>query len=54
MPEYWILDVNQRQVYVFRELNLAGYNQQLILEENESISLIAFSEIKVQISQMFA
>jgi Uma2 family endonuclease len=51
--EYWILDVNQRQVYVFREPNLAGYNQQLILEKNGLISLIAFPEIAVQISQLF-
>lgn len=51
--EYWILDVNQRQVYLFREPSLAGYNQQLILEEDVSISLVAFPEITVEFSQMF-
>lgn len=51
--DYWILDVNQYKVYVFREPNLAGYNQQFILDENATFSLIAFPEIAVQISQMF-
>ena len=53
IAEYWILDVNQHQVYVFREPDLAIYNQELILEENVSISLIAFPEIEVQISKLF-
>ncbi|WP_193197830.1 Uma2 family endonuclease [Nostoc sp. MG11] len=51
--EYWILDVNQRQVYVFREPGLEVYNQEFILKENATLSLIAFPEIEVQISQMF-
>ncbi|MBD2440057.1 Uma2 family endonuclease [Nostoc sp. FACHB-110] len=51
--EYWILDVNQYQVYVFCEPNLAGYNQQFILDENATFSLITFPEIAVQISQIF-
>jgi Uma2 family endonuclease len=51
--EYWILDVNQYQAYVFREPNLAGYNQQFILGEDASISLVMFPEITVQISQLF-
>jgi Uma2 family endonuclease len=51
--EYWILDVNQRQVYVFRKPNSAFYNQQLILEDDVSINLVAFPEIAVQVSQLF-
>ncbi|MBD2446136.1 Uma2 family endonuclease [Nostoc sp. FACHB-152] len=51
--EYWILDVNQRQVDVFREPNFADYNQQLILDEDVSINLVAFPEIAVQVSQLF-
>lgn len=53
ITEYWILDVNQRQVDVFREPNLAGYSQQFILEENVTISLVAFPEITVETSQLF-
>ncbi|MEH1885004.1 Uma2 family endonuclease [Nostoc sp.] len=53
IADYWILDVNQRQVYVFREPALEGYNQELILDEDAILSLIAFPEIEVHISQLF-
>lgn len=53
ITEYWILDVNQRQVYIFREPSLGGYNQQLILEEDATLSLLAFPGFEVQISQLF-
>ncbi|OYD86983.1 hypothetical protein CDG77_31955 [Nostoc sp. 'Peltigera membranacea cyanobiont' 213] len=53
IADYWILDVNQRQVFVFREPVLEGYNQQFILQENATLSLIAFPEIEIHISQMF-
>lgn len=55
IADYWILDVNQRQVFVFREPVLEGYNQQLILQEDATLSLIAFPEIEIHIhiSQMF-
>ncbi|MCC5663011.1 Uma2 family endonuclease [Nostoc sp. CHAB 5784] len=53
IADYWILDVNQRQVFVFCEPLLEGYNQQLILQEDATLSLIAFPEIKIHISQLF-
>ncbi len=53
ITDYWILDVNQHQVYVFREPGLKGYNLEFILQEDATLSLIAFPEIKVQISQLF-
>ncbi|MDZ8241899.1 MAG: hypothetical protein RMZ69_32980 [Nostoc sp. ChiQUE01a] len=45
--------MNQRQVYVFREPGLESYNQQFILQEDTTLSLIVFPEIEVQISQLF-
>ncbi|MEH2331050.1 hypothetical protein [Nostoc sp.] len=45
--------MNQRQVYVFREPSLKGYNLEFILQKNATLSLIAFPEIEVQISQLF-
>ncbi|AUB36727.1 Endonuclease, Uma2 family [Nostoc flagelliforme CCNUN1] len=53
IADYWILDVNQRQVFVLGEPLLQGYNQQLILQEDATLSLIAFPEIEVQINQLF-
>jgi hypothetical protein len=34
--------VNQRQVYVFREPGLEDYNKEFILDEDATLSLIAF------------
>lgn len=53
IADYWILDVNQRQVYVFCEPGLEGYNLEFIVQEDATLSLIPFPEIEVQISQMF-
>ncbi|MCC5598067.1 Uma2 family endonuclease [Nostoc favosum] len=53
IADYWILDVNQHQVYVFREPSLKGYNLEFILQEDATLSLIAFPEIEIHISQMF-
>ncbi|QLE55883.1 Uma2 family endonuclease [Nostoc sp. TCL26-01] len=53
IAEYWILDVNQHQVYVFREPGMGGYNQEFILDEDATLSLLAFPDVEVQISQLF-
>ncbi|AUS99146.1 hypothetical protein CLI64_01345 [Nostoc sp. CENA543] len=53
ISEYWILDVNKFQVYVFREPNGEGYKQEFILGENATLSLVAFPETEVEISQLF-
>ncbi|MEH2452681.1 Uma2 family endonuclease [Nostoc sp.] len=53
IADYWILDVNQHQVDVFREPGLEGYNEEFILDEDATLSLIAFPEIEIRISQLF-
>jgi Uma2 family endonuclease len=53
IPEYWILDVNTRQVYVFRQPGEENYQQPTILDERETISMLAFPEIEVPIDQLF-
>ncbi|MGK7873326.1 MAG: Uma2 family endonuclease [Xenococcaceae cyanobacterium] len=53
IPDYWVLDVNTRQVHVFRQPGAENYQQETILEEDATISLLAFPEIKIQIEQLF-
>ncbi|WP_238845520.1 Uma2 family endonuclease [Nostoc edaphicum] len=53
IADYWILDVNQRQVYIFREPGLEGYNLEFILQEDATLSLIAFPKVEVPINQLF-
>lgn len=51
--EYWVLDVNKRQVYVFRQPEAKKYTQELLLSENEAIKLVAFPDITVSLNQLF-
>ena len=53
ITDYWVLDVNARQVYVLREPGDTTYQQETILSENDKLSLLAFPEIEVQVKQMF-
>ncbi|MBE9225532.1 Uma2 family endonuclease [Phormidium sp. LEGE 05292] len=53
IADYWILDVNTRQVRVFREIVNQTYQQETILNEEATLFLLAFPEIEVQISRLF-
>ncbi|MDZ4872443.1 MAG: hypothetical protein CLLPBCKN_001831 [Chroococcidiopsis cubana SAG 39.79] len=53
IAEYWIIDVNVRQVYVLREPGEETYQQEIILDGNAKLSPLAFPEIEVEVSQMF-
>jgi len=53
ITDYWILDVNQRQVYVFRQPGIEAYNLEFIVQEDATVSLIAFPEIEIQIGKLF-
>ena len=51
--EYWILDVNTRQVYVFRDPQKDGYAQEVVLTEENTLSAIAFPELPIALNQLF-
>jgi Uma2 family endonuclease len=53
IADYWILDVYTRQVYVFREPGEENYQQETVFNEDDVLSMLAFPEIEVQISQLF-
>ncbi|WP_339382867.1 Uma2 family endonuclease [Microcoleus asticus] len=53
IPDYWILDVNTGQVYVFREPVGGNYRQETIFNEDEILSMLAFPEIEVQVGRLF-
>ena len=54
IADYWVLDVNSRQLYVFREPNNNGYQSQVILGENATISPLQFPNLNIAVSQMLA
>ena len=53
IPEYWVLDVQQRQLYVFRQPEADTYQQEIILNQDATISPVAFPDIDVAVNQLF-
>jgi len=52
IADYWVLNVNERQLHVFREPAENGYQSELILGENGRISPLQFPTINIAIQAM--
>jgi Uma2 family endonuclease len=52
IAEYWVIDIKNRQVHIFRDPTSTGYTSQLILTETHSISPLAFPEIVLSIASI--
>ncbi|MGF1521037.1 MAG: Uma2 family endonuclease [Leptolyngbyaceae cyanobacterium] len=53
IADYWILDVNARQVYAFRKPTQAGYQQEAILAANTIFAPLAFPDITIPLNLLF-
>lgn len=51
IPEYWVIDVAQRQLWVFRDLQAGDYAEQLTMSDGV-IYPIAFPEVAIAIPQL--
>jgi Uma2 family endonuclease len=51
--EYWILDLQKRQVYVFRQPEEGTYREKLILNSDDSITMQAFPDVAIALNDMF-
>jgi Uma2 family endonuclease len=52
IADYWVLDVNNRQLHVFREPNQDGYQSIVVLGDDASISPLQFPDISFMIRDM--
>ena len=52
IEDYWILDVNNRQLYVYRQPADEGYQSEVILGEDDSIVPIEFPDCVIQVADM--
>ncbi|MFB8792927.1 MAG: Uma2 family endonuclease [Microcoleus sp.] len=52
IADYWVLNVNNRQLHIFREPAVDGYQSELILGENGSISPLQFPTVNIAIQEM--
>lgn len=50
--EYWILDVNARQLYVFREPGAEGYASQVVLAESDLVAPLEFPDCQVSVEDL--
>jgi Uma2 family endonuclease len=51
--EYWILDLQRRQVYIFRQPEAQSYREQLVLSSSDTASLQAFPDIAIALDALF-
>ncbi|PZO37320.1 MAG: hypothetical protein DCF19_19275 [Pseudanabaena frigida] len=51
--EYWILDLQKRQVYIFRQPEEGTYREELILNSTDSVALQAFPNVAIALEAMF-
>ena len=52
IDDFWVLDINKRQLHVFREPSDDGYDSQMILSEDATVALSAFSNCTFSVREM--
>jgi Uma2 family endonuclease len=52
IPDYWVIDVKNDQVHIFRTPTPTGYASHLILSASQAVSPLAFPEVVLPISQI--
>ncbi|UXE63490.1 MAG: Uma2 family endonuclease [Woronichinia naegeliana WA131] len=52
IPDYWVLDLAKRQLYVYRQPTEEGYQQEQILSERQSIAPLFFPDFQVKVGEM--
>ncbi len=52
IADYWVLNVGDRQLHVFREPAVDGYQSEVILVETASISPLQFPIVNIAIQEM--
>ena len=50
--DYWVLDVNERQLHVFREPSQDGYQREVILRDEATIFPLAFPNCLIIVREM--
>lgn len=52
IADYWIVDINDRQLYVLREPSPSGYQRESVFSEDETVAMLAFSERAIAVQSM--
>ncbi|BDA72806.1 protein of unknown function DUF820 [Calothrix sp. PCC 7716] len=54
IQEYWVVDAKCQQVYVFRKPIKDKYAQQITLDKNAKLCLLAFPNVEIEVKRLFA
>ena len=52
VPEYWVVDLNERVLHVFTRPKRGCYASQLTLDENETVTASSITRLKVPVSAL--
>jgi Uma2 family endonuclease len=52
IPEYWVVDVADRKLHVFREPNESGYQLEWVLRESMTVEPIAFADWTIGVMEL--
>jgi Uma2 family endonuclease len=52
IPEYWVIDLKNRQFHIFRDPQPTGYASHLILAESQTVSPLAFPVMTISIGSI--
>lgn len=53
IQEYWVFNLAQRQLHVFRDPHPEGYQSQLIVGGQQSVNLLAFPDCSIAVQSCF-
>ncbi len=53
IADYWVVDLNNRQLLVFRQPTATGYQNQQVLEPDAIVSPLAFPDITIPVGELF-
>jgi Uma2 family endonuclease len=54
ISDYWVIDLKDRQVHIFRDPMPTGYASHLIIAESQTVSPLAFPEIAIPITTILS
>lgn len=54
ITEVWLIDVNDRSLTIYRQPIQTGYQTTQTLTKEENLSLLAFPEVTINVSEIFA
>ncbi|MBD2775741.1 Uma2 family endonuclease [Iningainema tapete] len=53
IADYWVLDVSDKEAYIYRNPTISGYQSETILDQDAALAPLAFPEIEIPLLELF-